>query len=1311
MSSRLEIPLHLHEVLEEEYISLHGPIPAGEVLTVKLPNVEAEDKWREVKAARNWLFDEGHIIDPVGLANSLLSSAQADPRTAHASDHAREELLRYLVPEDRNVPARIDRNMLRRLSEFGSGDRNHRRSVPRELVKPLEDALNELLLDKKLYDPDRFSDNWLSDSSQGLVEILPSFVDSEEELRHFNRLLLEDAFPDSLEKISNIRLAAMYQRFHNVEQKALCHSGGGIRSGTFALGVLQGLARHDLLKHFDYLSTVSGGGYIGGWLTAWIHRHHDGLDGVTDDLANSAPKTKVDPDSHPIRYLRAYSNFITPKAGLLSADTWTFAGIYLRNLFLNWLVIVPLLISVLVIPRLVLTITQMQPEPAPGHDQPEPLIMNLFVRFDFHSRYIFLVLGFALGVWALAYIVFNRPSLREKLETRSRFWRTRTNQGSFLRWCLLPLTVASLCLTTYWAWSRELQEGRTPLLNFLIFGTSFTLLAWIIASIIIRRRPKEINVVELFALLVAGVISGLFFWALEQPEFTSPVIGYSKPFDWTTTEWWAWKTEWYVCFAVPIFLLIFLLAVTFFIGLSSVSTRIVDEDREWWARFSAWGLIVVAAWSVFNWLVIFGPFALLEFPSIFASAGGLTGVLALILGRSSKTPGNKKEAAKGGIMASLMGYLLPLLAFVFLALFIAAVSLATTGLIKGLATLAQWVNENTTLVTDDNIEWLTNARTFSDYLGHYPNHGYINPQPVIPVSAAEYLQIVHMNVLHHTSTWLVLGLGLVMLGVGMLLARLINLNLFSLHGGYRNRLIRAFLGASRPEGERKPNPFTGFDPADNIHMHELRHALLGEGDFVKPEILATALRGALGDAREADPLSAYLVQNNLLENSKPQLETYRPGDPVSPGLIAALRTDLNAVIEDEHLYSQSFLQSLTPPAGLLKVQEDLSTGQEISALSKDSLRSDYHLLLNRLAIEQHYPQAIKPYPPPPYKLLHIVNTTLNLVGGDNLAWQQRKAEPFSVSPLHSGCFRLGYRRSRDYGGRETGGISIGTAAAISGAAASSNMGYYTTSPLMSLLLTLFNVRLGWWLGNPGPAGDQTYFLRAPKYSIAPVLYEAFGLTNDKNKYVYLTDGGHFENLAIYEMVLRRCHIIVVTDGAQDEEYRFSDLGNAVRKIRIDLGVPIEFTGVPIYAKTPPAEEKQKGMYWAIGKIRYKCIDGPDAKDGVLLYIKPAVYKTEPRDILEYKENFPAFPHQSTADQFFDEPQFESYRILGSYIMDQMCGEGTNPLNLYQMVDLAYRQLTEATDGLKPADPQLKDWLKDWLPKQQPQRLLPVDLSD
>ncbi len=97
------------------------------------------------------------------------------------------------------------------------------------------------------------------------------------------------------------------------------------------------------------------------------------------------------------------------------------------------------------------------------------------------------------------------------------------------------------------------------------------------------------------------------------------------------------------------------------------------------------------------------------------------------------------------------------------------------------------------------------------------------------------------------------------------------------------------------------------------------------------------------------------------------------------------------------------------------------------------------------------------------------------------------------------------------------------------------------------------------------------------------------------------------------------------------------------------------------------------MYWAIGKIRYSCIDGP-VKDGFLLYLKPAVYGAEPRDVLEYKKSFPAFPHQSTADQFFDEPQFESYRILGSHIMDQLAGSGTNELDLCDLIETALDRL-------------------------------------
>src|SRR4051794_13499852 len=94
---------------------------------------------------------------------------------------------------------------------------------------------------------------------------------------------------------------------------ALCISGGGIRSATFALGAIQSLAEHGLLSQFDYLSTVSGGGYIGSWLSAWATRLK-GIENVVPHLRSDAPPPgPAEPD--PIEHLREYNNYLTPKLG------------------------------------------------------------------------------------------------------------------------------------------------------------------------------------------------------------------------------------------------------------------------------------------------------------------------------------------------------------------------------------------------------------------------------------------------------------------------------------------------------------------------------------------------------------------------------------------------------------------------------------------------------------------------------------------------------------------------------------------------------------------------------------------------------------------------------------------------------------------------------------------------------------------------------------------------------------------------------------------------------------------------------------
>jgi hypothetical protein len=284
----------------------------------------------------------------------------------------------------------------------------------------------------------------------------------------------------------------------------------------------------------------------------------------------------------------------------------------------------------------------------------------------------------------------------------------------------------------------------------------------------------------------------------------------------------------------------------------------------------------------------------------------------------------------------------------------------------------------------------------------------------------------------------------------------------------------------------------------------------------------------------------------------------------------------------------------------------------------------------------------------PEKPLHMLNGALNLVKGQQLAWQERKAESFTMNRLHCGCFKVGYRPSPEYGEA----ITLGTAMAISGAAANPNMGYHS-SPVLGLLMTLFNVRLGWWLGNPGAPGATTWRRKGPRYSVGPLFSEAIGNTTDQYKYVNLSDGGHFENLGLYEMVLRRCHYIVVSDGGEDPECSFADLGEAVRKIRIDFGIPIEFDKMTIYPRSAIDTLKAPGHNCAIGRILYSAVDG-DAPDGVIVYIKPECYGDEPRDIYEYFKTNPTFPHESTADQFFSESQFESYRMLGAYTMGKLC---------------------------------------------------------
>ena len=158
-----------------------------------------------------------------------------------------------------------------------------------------------------------------------------------------------------------------------------------------------------------------------------------------------------------------------------------------------------------------------------------------------------------------------------------------------------------------------------------------------------------------------------------------------------------------------------------------------------------------------------------------------------------------------------------------------------------------------------------------------------------------------------------------------------------------------------------------------------------------------------------------------------------------------------------------------------------------------------------------------------------------------------------------------------------------------GAAASPNQGYHS-SPAVAFLMTVFNVRLGWWLQNP--AKPRKWRTEGPRWGILYLLSELLGMADETSRYVYISDGGHFENLGLYELVRRRCRFIVACDAGMDPGFEFEDLGNAIRKCKVDLGVSIDIDTRPL---RPDPSTGRALAQCAVGTIRYERARGRDGR--------------------------------------------------------------------------------------------------------------------
>lgn len=829
---------------------------------------------------------------------------------------------------------------------------------------------------------------------------------------------------------------------HSTDLTALCLSGGGIRSATFALGVMQGLARFGLLDKFHYLSSVSGGGYIAGWLTAWRS-----LDTDSRIFAALNRSMRTGDEAPQITGIRADSNYLTPKLGLLSADTWTLMALYVRNLLLNWILFVPFFMGCFLLPRACAALLHLL---GSGTES----VMRFFEVGG--AGVVFLFVG-------LSCAIYGRFVKADRWLTDGRF------RGYVL--LLLVLSAASFTLAAVAAGcsGTTLPEWATwpgCLVAGAVVGAVTYFFAWVVgrSSSYKRTAAKHIEWDDVTFWTLSGALVGVLA-AVAVNMIASHVAGAAASGICGMQDNGIPPAERGVINTVTVlglsgFVLAYLIGELLYVGVASFSEK-GDMDREWLARSSGWLSATAVGWALFSGIALLVPDRL---HVVWASIGGaISGIVTASLGWSSLTAATTAAQTLKSVspmrIASLAAVLFALLVTSLLALLDQTLEQALVNAPRVWTWVASESTEGKVLLVD-----------------------------------------------------LTLMVALIVLAAA--LSRVINVNRFSMHALYRNRLVRAFLGSARVM-KRKPDPFTGFDPDDNVHLANLQ------------------------------PKSAQL-----------------------------------------------------PPP---------SAGE---------------------------------------RLFHVINAALNVVSSENLAWQERKAESFTMNRLFCGNSFVGYRPTGSYGGENKGGLTLGTAMAISGAAVSPNQGY-NSSPLIAFLLMLFNVRLGWWLGNPRHA---VYTREGPEFSLSPALRELAGDTTDRSKWIYLSDGGHFENLGLYEMVRRRCRKIVVSDAGCDPRASFEDLGNAVRKIFIDFGVSIQFEHFEIKPRQNPPTP---GVRFAVGSINY-----PDARPGWLLYLKPTYQETIERlDVRSYAAAHAEFPHESTTDQWFSESQLESYRALGANIAEYVCSGG------------------------------------------------------
>jgi len=937
--------------------------------------------------------------------------------------------------------------------------------------------------------------------------------------------------------------AEVIKEAHEANFVGLAFSGGGIRSATFNLGVLQALADLKLLCRIDYLSTVSGGGYIGSWLIAWTQRLGS-FAKVQARISTHRVHLEDDKEQPPVRFLRVFSNYLTPKLGFFSGDTWAMISIYLRNLLLNQTIVLALVATLLLAPRLVirwanaalslprigydlmgtaavvlpiaffmiqvnmgyLNVRQVKPAPRLTEQKWTLLLVSAPL---FAAAFVAALWLNVIGEWGSAY---------QRLPYKDAIWWLTAHQS-----CPIAKLVLRLISHELFSYQNAVLLGAiaySAIWGLASLGEKLWtkwIAGWVkwLAAKIAKRNAEDAKAKKQEQSGATSSTEGTATTPLPHPhrKYEWPIQGAAAVCAGALAGWlfaliaglalFQDKTAALpVTVGVPLVVAAFLLAEVLQLGLMGIVFR--DWKREWRGRLAGWLLLFAITWLTVFWLAQFFPEFVRSHTAVWSAWKAwalksltLTWVLSTI---GTVMAGNSKASGNPGALSWKD----------------AAIKVGPYVFMAGLLCWTSW--------------------GIDCFLKVY-NHLY----------------------------WTILTCGV----IAVVMAWRVDINEFSMHMFYRNRLVSCYLGASHKK--RSPNRFTGFDPEDDL------------------------------------PLKSFTYD---AEDSQGEACPY---DGPYPLLNASLNLVKGKDLAWQERKAESFV--MTPHF----------CGFDVWLEEQDS------------------PMLTHDHPWPDKKIMQEGSVSKTEASNRPATPVSVAAEASAASTEKSGnkLEQYGYRATEDYAFPSPmfHGLNLGLAMAISGAAASPNMGFYSSAPV-AFLMTVFNVRLGQWLGNPRRRISSRR--ATPRVGLGWLINELLGGTNDESSYVYLSDGGHFENMGVYELVKRRCGLIIVCDAEADENYKFCGLGNAIRKCRIDLGIDIELDTNEIAPKKAGGPGKQ---HCVVGQIHYENADQA-APMGKIIYFKASLTGDEPADVRNYKKEHASFPHESTADQWFSESQFESYRELG-----------------------------------------------------------------